>query len=198
MDEGGERDPVSGRVSALILAGGKATRLGGVAKHALVIEGRTIFERQTAVLAPRVGEIIVSAPQPIDGYRTVADAIVGGGPLAGVAAGLAVCGTPWLLIVAGDMPRLSGAVIDLMLSRIEGDAVGIEIDGLPQPLFCVLRVAAVRPVLDQMLATGQRKASRLLTDAGLRVHWLPEAELRAVDPSLASLANINEPHDLNR
>ena len=44
-----------GAVSALILAGGKATRLGGVAKHELVPDdgdGRTIFERQVAVLAP--------------------------------------------------------------------------------------------------------------------------------------------------
>ncbi len=70
------------------------------------------------------------------------------------------------------------------------------LDGLPQPLFCALRVAAARPALDRMLASGDRKASRLLTDAGLRVVWLVEADLRVVDPALTSLANINAPSDL--
>ena len=41
-------------VSALILAGGKATRFGGLAKHTIVVDGQTIFERQVALLRPRV------------------------------------------------------------------------------------------------------------------------------------------------
>jgi len=57
-------------VTALILAGGKATRLGGIAKHELVIDGATIFARQVAVLAPRVAELIVSAS--VDRLRVVA------------------------------------------------------------------------------------------------------------------------------
>lgn len=185
-------------ISALVLAGGKATRFGGIAKHELVIGGRTIFERQVEVLAPRVHEILVSAPDAIAGYSTVADTIADGGPLAGIAAGLAVASTPWLLIVAGDMPYLTGAVVDLVLARIDDaqDGVGIEIGGLPQPLFSALRVAAARPALDRLLASGQRKASRLLTDAGLAIRWLAEPDVRAVDPSLRSLANVNSPSDL--
>jgi molybdopterin-guanine dinucleotide biosynthesis protein A len=53
--------------SALILAGGKATRLGGIAKHLIIVGGETILARQTRILAPRVAEIIVSSPQPIEG-----------------------------------------------------------------------------------------------------------------------------------
>jgi molybdopterin-guanine dinucleotide biosynthesis protein A len=190
-------------VSALVLAGGKATRFGGIAKHELVIGGRTIIERQVEVLAPRVHEILVSAPEPIAGYRTVADTIVDAGPLAGIAAGFAAATTPWVLIVAGDMPYLTGAVVDLVLARLDDahsayDGVGIEIGGLPQPLFCALRVAAARPALERLLASGQRKASRLLTDSGLAMRWLAEPDVRAVDPSLRSLANLNEPADLSR
>jgi molybdopterin-guanine dinucleotide biosynthesis protein A len=58
-------------VSALILAGGKATRFGGIAKHLLVVDGETIFARQVRVLAPRVAEILVSCADDIPGYRTV-------------------------------------------------------------------------------------------------------------------------------
>ena len=114
-------------VSALVLAGGRATRMGGVDKRALVVGGRTIFERQCAVLADRVAEIIVSSPHPIPGFRAVADAVPGQGPLAGIAAGLAVVTTPWLLVVAGDMPYLSGDLIDRLLEAraTDRDAVGI-------------------------------------------------------------------------
>jgi molybdopterin-guanine dinucleotide biosynthesis protein A len=189
-----ESDPVT----ALILAGGKATRFGGIAKHQLVVEGRTIFARQVEVLARRVTEIIVSSPVAIAGYRTVADTVADGGPLAGIAAGLDAITTPWLLVVAGDMPYLSGAVIDLVLARRGDDGVGIEIDGLPQPLVCALRCEAAKPALARMLATGQRKASRLLTDAGLAIRWLAESDLRGIDPTLRALGNVNAPGDLPR
>ena len=182
-------------ISALILAGGKATRLGGIAKHELVIDGRTIFERQREVLAPRVVEILISSPRDIAGYRTVRDSIEGAGPLAGIAAGLAAATTPWLLVVAGDMPYLSGAVIDLLLARVGDDGVGVMIDGLPQPLLCVLH-ARVGDVLERRLAAQQFKASGLLTDERLRIRWLAEADVRAVDPQLNSFVNLNEPQDL--
>ncbi len=202
-------------VSALILAGGKATRFGGIAKHELVIDGETIFARQVRVLAPRVAEVLVSAPRDVAGYRTVRDATPGIGPLAGIAAGLAACRTSWLLVLAGDMPHITGALIDLLLcdlcasvvppsgrtnhrdteaAKTEAgagyDAVGIRLAGLPEPLVCVLH-RDVLPVVERRIAAGDYKASRLLTDAGLRVHWIDDA-----DP--AALRNVNSPEDLGR
>ena len=186
-------------VTALILAGGRATRLGGVDKRELVIEGRTIFERQVAVLAPWVVEIVVSSGRDVPGYRTVADAVVDGGPLAGIAAGLEAATTAWVLVVAGDMPYLAGDVIALILGQLDPglDAVGIRVGALPEPLFCALHRETAFAAVSRMLAAGTRKASRLLTDAGLRVAWIDEAALRAVDPSLRSLGSVNVPADLD-
>ena len=180
---------MSDDVSALILAGGKATRFGGIAKHALVIAGQTILERQAAVLAPRVAEIIVSSPQDIAGYRCVRDAM-GEGPLAGIAAGLAACATPWLLVIAGDMPFITAPLIDSLLAARapELDAVGLRIDGLPEPLCCLLHTRA-RPSVERRLAARRFKASGLLTDEGLNVRWLTDA-----DP--AALRNLNSPSDM--
>lgn len=59
------------QITALILAGGKATRMGGVDKRELVIAGRTTFERHVEALAPCVAEIIVSSPRPIAGVRWI-------------------------------------------------------------------------------------------------------------------------------
>lgn len=184
-------------ITALILAGGRATRFGGIAKHELVVGGATILDRQRAVLAPRVVEIVVSAPRDVPGLRTVRDAAAGVGPLAGIAAGLGAARTPWLLVVAGDMPDLHGGLVDLLLARaMDCDAVALRIGGLPEPLLCALRVAPARAAVDAMLAAGRHKASRLLTDEGLRVAWIDEAEARAVDPELRGLRNVNAPADL--
>lgn len=181
-------------VSALILAGGKATRFGGIAKHEIVVDGQTIFARQIAVLAPRVAEILVSSPRDIAGYRTVRDQIEGVGPLAGIAAGLAACRTPWLLVLAGDMPYITGALIDLLRRGVWAgpavDAVGIRLGGRPEPLVCVVHTR-VLPIVMGRIASRDYKASRLLTDAGLRVHWIDDA-----DP--LALRNINAPEDLRR
>ena len=232
-------------VTALILAGGRATRLGGIDKRELVIDGCTIFERQVAVLASRVAEIVVSSPREVAGYRTVADAVPDIGPLAGIAAGLNAARTPWLLVVAGDMPNITGPLVDLVLSRIaasgidgpiggqgEGtlpaspvggaaapgiaqggalpaspvggaaapgiDAIGIRIDGLPEPLFCALRCATCAPIVERRIANAQRKASRLLTDGDLHVCWIDEDALRTVDPELRALFNVNAPDDVVR
>jgi molybdenum cofactor guanylyltransferase len=178
-------------VSALILAGGRATRFGGIAKHELVIEGRSIFERQVAVLSPRVVEILVSGAA-VAGYRTVIDRVVNAGPLAGIAAGLAATETEWLLIVAGDMPYLTGELVDALLAARGDalDAVGIRIGEVPEPLCCLVHVRT-RDIVDRRLAAGRFKASGLLTDEGLRVRWLTDA-----DP--AALRNLNSPSDLPR
>jgi len=185
-------------VSALILAGGKATRFGGVAKHELLVDGQTIFDRQVAVLESRVAEILVSAPRDFAGYRTVRDVREGVGPLAGIAAGLGACATPWLLVVAGDMPYITGELIDQLIGLARSshdphaadslDAVGIKLDGWPEPLLCVLHTRVVATV-ERMIEAGDFKASKLLTDSGLRVHWLEDIDRAAV-------RNINAPADL--
>lgn len=182
-------------VTALILAGGRATRMGGIDKTALVVDGETIFARQVRVVAPRVAEILISVgAEPNEdrqGLRTVTDAVAGAGPLAGVLAGAQACATPWLLVVAGDMPYLDGTLIDRMIGAASDDfdAVGIRIDGLPEPLFCLLRVAAARAAIERRFAEGKRKASELLTSSGLRVAWI-----EGIDR--AALTNINTPDDL--
>lgn len=185
-------------VTALILAGGKATRLGGVDKHALVVEGETILARQAAALRPCVADILVSSGRDIAGFRTVADAIPDLGPLGGIAAGLAATATTWLFVVAGDMPHIHRALIERVLSHAdrEADAVGIRIGGLPEPLCTALRVDVWRPLVAARIAARRLKASSLLTDEEVRVRWMEEAEVRDIDPTLRALHNVNVPGDL--
>jgi molybdopterin-guanine dinucleotide biosynthesis protein A len=139
-------------------------------------------------MAPLVAEILISGAE-IAGHRTVHDALAGVGPLAGIAAGLAAAGTPWLLVVAGDMPYLTSDLLAAMIAKAgDCDAVGVRAGGLPEPLLCVLH-ARTRDAALRRLAAGRYKASGLLTDEGLRVAWLD-------DPDPRALVNINSPADL--
>ena len=187
-------------VAAAILAGGRARRMGGVAKPLLEIDGRTILDRQLAALAPHAGEIAIAVADPAQappGLRAIVDASPGNGPLAGIAAARAALTAPWMIAIAGDMPYVTSEVIAALLDRCgdQIDAVAPMVNGLPEPLLAVWSpragLAAAR-----RLAAGRFKTSGLLTDEGLRVAWLDEAALRAIDPALRCLVNVNRPEDL--
>lgn len=173
--------------------------MGGAAKPLLVVDGATILDRQRAMLAPRVHEIVVAlaAPGPLAavGLRAIYDRVPDAGPLAGIAAALAAIDTPWLLAIAGDMPAIAPAVIDRLIARaVEPfDAVAPRIGGWPEPL-CALWHRRTLPALDARLARGACKVAAALED--LQVAWLDEPELRGLDPSLASFRNLNRPDEL--
>ena len=173
--------------------------MGGAAKPLLVVDGATILARQRALLAPRAREIILAlaVPGPLAdaGLRAVYDRVADAGPLAGIAAALAAIETPWLLAIAGDMPAVSPAVLDLLgaLATGEVDAVTPRLGGLPEPL-CALWHRRALPFLDARLARGACKVAAALDD--LRVAWLDEPAIRAVDPALASFRNLNHPGEL--
>jgi molybdopterin-guanine dinucleotide biosynthesis protein A len=186
-------------VTACIIAGGRARRLGGALKPLLLVDGETILARQRAVLAPRAAELVLAlaAPGPLaeQGVRAVYDVVADAGPLAGLAAGLAASERPWLLAVAGDMPYLSPAVLDALLAAASdgADAVVPVVGGFPEPL-CALYGRAVAPVIARHLAAGARRTQGILDD--LRVTWLDESHLRALDPQLRTFTNVNVPSQI--
>ena len=191
-------------VTACIVAGGRARRLGGVLKPLLVVDGETILDRQRAVLAPRAAELVIAlaretpaqAPLAGQGVRAVYDVVPDAGPLAGIAAGFAASARPWLLTVAGDMPYLSPAVLDALLAAAAPgvDAVVPRVNGYPEPL-CALYGRRAAAVIDARLAAGDQRAQGILDD--LQVAWLEEPTLRALDPSLKTFTNVNVPAQIS-
>ncbi len=181
-------------VTGCILAGGRGRRAGGAIKPLLTVDGERIVDRQRRVLAPRVAGLMlaVAGPGPLDdlGLPTVVDRHADRGPLAGIDAVLAGHDRPWLLVVAGDMPDLSGAVVDLLLAaRADAvDAVVPRIGGFAEPLLALYGRGAA-PVIADALLRGALRTGGVLDR--LRVAWLAEDAVRAVDPSLASFRNLN-------
>ncbi|MCP3063515.1 molybdenum cofactor guanylyltransferase [Myxococcus sp. K38C18041901] len=186
-------------VTLAIIAGGQGRRLSGVPKGLLEVEGRTVLTRQLA-LSPHFGDVLLVAnvPAPYAGYalRTVADQVPDKGAPGGVHAALTASGTRWVVTVACDMPFVSMEALRVLLdARGEDvDAVCFEVEGRMEPLLAVYR-AELAPHWRALLP--EDPSLRLLLSR-FRSRVLPESALRAVDPTLRSLVNVNTPEDLSR
>lgn len=188
------------RVSAAILAGGRARRLGGGAKGLLEVGGRRIVDREVEALLPLVDEVLLvtgdEAYAGVAGIRRVRDRQPGRGPLAGLDAAFAACDAEALLVFACDLPfldrRLAQAVRD---EAPEAEAVVPLVGGRAQPLHARFSRAAAAPVA-RRLEQGKLRLLDLLED--LAVVYLHEQRLAGWAPSLDGLVSVNTPEELER
>jgi molybdopterin-guanine dinucleotide biosynthesis protein A len=186
-------------LDAAILAGGRARRMGGVQKALIPVEGRPIVVRQIAALAPLVREIllVVAEPAPfaeVRGARVAIDRERDRGPLGGLATALHASTAEALLVVGCDLPFLDGGLLAMVRDfEPEAQAVVPRIGGRAQPLHARYARSILSSV-EKRLAEGRPRLLELLDD--LEVAWLDEDRLRALDPTLRGLINVNTPEDL--
>jgi molybdopterin-guanine dinucleotide biosynthesis protein A len=190
------------RVGAIVLAGGRSSRFGRD-KLAEPVGGRPMLDLAIdAVRVVAIDIVVVTAP---DGSPTnspdvaiARDARAFEGPLAGLAAGLAAFdpSVRRAIVVGGDMPSLVPPVLQRMLDELaSADVVVLETDDGPRPLPLAIRPVVVRPVIDRLLAAGERRLRALLT--AVRVVALDQATWRQDDPDGASLRDVDVPEDLS-
>lgn len=115
------------RLTGVILAGGSATRMNGVAKGLLEVGGCRIIDRVAAALAPVVDDMVLASRTTgnawLAGIREVADLLTGGGSAAGVHAALRATRGP-VLVVGWDMPFLNSSLLSLVIARSANGADG--------------------------------------------------------------------------
>src|SRR2546425_3121567 len=116
------------QASAIVLAGGRASRFGRD-KLAERVEERPLIHYAILALASVATEVLVVAPP--DGpdpslpaeltvpARVVRDTEAFGGPLAGLLAGLERARESLVLVVGGDMPQLRPELLAVLLRRLE-------------------------------------------------------------------------------
>jgi molybdenum cofactor guanylyltransferase len=182
--------------TAFVLAGGGSRRMGAD-KALLEIGGVRLLDRTVATLTPITVEVIVASGDgtrlPGAGWRQVADEVAGGGPLAGIAAGLAAASTELVAVVAVDMPHADAQVLTALARRWAGEAAVVpRVAGRLQPLHAIWAGAAL-PEVRELLTTGERsvvRAAERLDAASVAAAALPG------DPRFAT--NVNTPEDLLR
>ncbi|PLS03875.1 molybdenum cofactor guanylyltransferase [Neobacillus cucumis] len=166
------------KAAAIILAGGKSSRMG-TNKALLRINEKTNIERIAEKLKLLFDDIILvtndSEQYEFLGVRMVPDQYPGMGPLAGVHAGLMASEYDANFIVACDMPFVSGKLAEAMVSNaLHYDAVIPVINGKMHPLFAVFKKQAASPV-EQSIQGGQLRMKDVLDH--LNVLYLTEKEL---------------------
>jgi molybdenum cofactor guanylyltransferase len=187
-------------VSAAILAGGRARRMQGLEKSALDIGGRSILARQITVLQALTPELLIVANDAArfeaSGLRIVPDEVPDAGPLGGLYTALRATATPYLALIACDMPFLRLEFLQHLVTRLQADpeaeiAVPRTADSY-HPLSAVY-ARSLLPRIAERLARRELEMAGLIRDAH-RIEIGPD-ELARFDPDALMLCNVNTPHD---
>ncbi|SDK13505.1 Molybdopterin-guanine dinucleotide biosynthesis protein A [Lentzea albidocapillata subsp. violacea] len=95
----------------IILTGGKGERLGGVDKAALSYRDATLLDHVLSVVDDAAQKVVVGPEKDLPGVIWAREDPPGGGPLAGLAAGLAKITEDWVAVLAVDQPGLTADTI---------------------------------------------------------------------------------------
>lgn len=183
-------------ISAIILAGGKGTRLGGQDKGWLLCQGKPLIERVLERLQVQVDDIVISCNRNLPRYRRLGYPIVTDveqtyrGPLAGIAAAAPLCRGEFILLSPCDTPKLPVDLaqrLEHALRHSKADAAVPSDASGPQHLSSLLRYQVM-----------ESAAAALAADRLAVKHWLATLNTVAVDFSdqPEAFSNINRHGDL--
>ncbi len=184
------------KITALILAGGRGSRMGSVDKGLQLFNGKPMVAHVLDRLTAQVDEIIISANRNIDayatfGHRVLPDAIDGfAGPLAGLYTGMTHATTPLIVAAPCDSPFLPLDLVARLFAGMQNenaDCAVAKTHTQSHPVFCLVKCGLASHLRD-FLTSGQRKMDAWFST--LRV-----AEV-AFDDQESAFANINTEAEL--
>ncbi|WP_432943814.1 molybdenum cofactor guanylyltransferase [Kribbella sp. CA-253562] len=176
---------------AIVLAGGASRRFGGVDKAMLVLEGVSLLDRVLEATISARSAVVVGPRRATN--RAVSwthEDPPAGGPVAGIAAGLAFGTAPVVVLVSCDLPWLTTADVTSLVDGIgKYDGYGLrDLEGREQPLAAAYRREALTAATQAVGDPRDQPLRRTL--AGLTMHWSePTQAGRDVD----SWADLDDP-----
>ncbi len=154
-------------VSAIILAGGQANRMGGAGKGLVPLQNKPLVQHIIERLTPQVNEVLVNANRELEQYQAFNLPILKDehvdfiGPLAGFSLGLKHSQYDYLLTVPCDSPLLPKDLVSRLMKGLtekEADIAVAKSAGHTHPVFCLMK-KTFWPSLSTYLAQGERKVS---------------------------------------
>lgn len=147
---------------AVVLAGGRGSRLGGVDKAAVEVGGRTLLDHALEAVRGARRVVVVGPERPVPGWerpgpgseRPVPEIVwtreepPGGGPVAGLAAGIALVTAPRVVVLAVDQPGVTAGTVARLVA-VGKSAVLVDRDGREQWLTGVWRTGELRAALPE-------------------------------------------------
>jgi molybdopterin-guanine dinucleotide biosynthesis protein A len=140
---------------AIVLAGGRASRMGGVDKGAVEIAGQSLLARVLTATTDAHLTIVVGPRRDLPyGVLGACEEPPGGGPVAGLAAGLPLVEADLVVVLACDLPFLTARTVDRLVSALIADgrreydgAQLVDEGGQRQPLAAAYRTGKLRSAL---------------------------------------------------
>lgn len=181
------------KITGIILAGGKSSRMG-TDKGLLFFDEKMFIQHIIDSITPLVSEIcIVSSNPEYDqfGHNRVEDIIKNSGPIGGIHAGLSSSETEYSLILSCDVPLVTSELLKKLLTKenIEFDIVQFETNGNTIPLIALFKKQC-RKKCQELLDQGEKRLRKLVSELHTRTISLPKEEHILV-------SNINTMKDLN-
>lgn len=185
------------KITAVILAGGKASRMGGVNKALLKINGKSIIEREIEVLDAIFDETIIITNNPENyeflGKPLFNDVVPGKGSLGGLYTGLLRARNHYSFFVPCDMPFLDTRIINVLLSKLDNhDIVIPKINGHLEPMHAIYSKKCIPHI--KKLMTGDDLKIKLLFHE-VDTYEISEDCVRKFDPAFDFIMNVNTPKD---
>lgn len=189
-------------ITGLVLAGGRAQRMGGVDKGLIQFQGKALIEHAIERLTPQVSHLLINANRNQEtysqyGYPILADESADfSGPLAGYLVGLKACQTPYLITVPCDSPCFPKDLATRLANALEDQGADIAFASTEdrvkkvwaQPVFCLMKKSLTQS-LEQFLAGGHRKIDR----------WFAlEKACTVVFSRESDFVNANTPEELHQ
>jgi len=161
-------------VSAVILAGGRATRMGGNDKGLVEVNGQPLVQVIADQLLPQVDTLLINANRNQQTYRELGFEVMQDdlpdyqGPLAGMLAALKCIQTDWLLTLPCDGPYVDTNYVQKMVDAVNHSSLQLAVasDGERlQPVYALIHRNLISS-LDAYLASGERKIDRWYAEVG--------------------------------
>lgn len=183
--------------SAIILAGGKSSRMG-FDKQFLKLDKRRLMDSIIKKLEKEFDEIIIVTNKPEHylglGHKITRDILEDKGPLGGIHAGLKQASSQYSLVVACDMPNINMDYIRYMKENLGEDGNSTRFMDWIEPFFAFYSKDIIGPI-ENYLAGKKRSIYDLIKT--LDFTYIDEAKARDFSPNWDMFLNLNTREDLD-
>lgn len=186
-------------MSAIILSGGKSTRMGFDKSH-MDINGKSLLEMTVSRLRTLFNEIIICGSPDFNldlpGVIWAADIYIGLGPIGGIHSGLAYSSEDISFVMACDMPEVDLDAVRYMMEAARGYDICVIQDGeYYEPLFGIYSKRVLH-IIENNIKAGKYKVSSLFEYANVR--YVKYDEIRLFKPEFKEVVNLNTPEDYEK
>ena len=181
-------------ITGVILAGGRATRMGGADKGLQLLDGKPLWRHVADALSPQVTHLVISANRNLErwyesGYPVYSDSLSDfPGPLAGMLSVMQQTQSEWFLFCPCDTPFIPSCLVErLFLLRGTAPVVWVHDGERDHPAIALMH-RSLAPALQAYLAAGERRVMVFMRESG--GHSVDFSDVKS------AFVNVNTSEDL--